>query len=187
MFSVFTFACRPLGRFWLAAPLAAALALGHFSAQAQVAPTPAPAEKSASRNSIYYVDGQLATTDQLGKIDPGSISSINVIKGASQQQLFGSTTADGVVVITTKAQASSPAVLAFNKRISDVVPLTPATPAQQASLAAAQAYLAQHYPQAKVESVLMAPGKPGRYQAIFTEGGQRRLLLFDGQGRPVQQ
>jgi hypothetical protein len=29
--------------------------------------------------------------------------------------------------------------------------------------------------------------KADRYQAIFTDGGKRLQLLFDGQGQPVQQ
>ena len=180
---------RQLGRYILAAPLAMALALGYSGAQAQVAPTPAPAQaqKPLPKNVAYYVDGQKASADALTKINPNDISNINVIKGTEQQQLFGSASTDGTVVITTKANESSPEVLAFNNRINAVKPLKPATPEQNAAIAAAQAYLTKTYPNAKLEMVGPYRNQANRYMAIFTDGGKRLQLLFDGQGQPVQQ
>jgi hypothetical protein len=177
---------RQLKRYLLAAPLSLGLLLGYSGAQAQVAPTPAPPQKPLPKNVAYYVDGQKSGPDALAKIEPSSISSMNVIKGA-EQQLFGSASPDGTVVITTKANENSPAVLAFNNRINAVKPLTPATPAQNAAVAAIQAYMAKTYPSAKLAMVGPLREKADRYQAIFTDGGKRLQLLFDGQGQPVQQ
>lgn len=189
MVSLFASSTRQLGRFLRGAPLVAVLVLGHAAAHAQVVPTPAPAAQPTPKNVAYYVDGQPATPDALSKLDPSTISDIQLIKGANQQRLFSNLppATEGVAVVTTKANAGSPAVLAFNKRIHDVVPLTPATPAQASAVAAVQAYLAKTYPAAKLQMVGPVTGKTDRYQAIFEEGGKRLQLLFDGQGQPVQQ
>lgn len=177
---------RQLGRYLLAAPLLMVLALGYSGAHAQVAPTPAPAQKLLPKSAAYYIDGQKADAEALTKIAPSDISHMNVIKGAAQQQLFGSASPDGTVLITTKTNENSPAVLAFNKRINAVKPLTPATPAQNAAVAAIQAYLTKNYPSAKLSMVGPVRDKADRYQAIFEDGGKRLQLVFDGQGQPVQ-
>ncbi|MBO2030213.1 hypothetical protein J4D99_02325 [Siccationidurans ginsengisoli] len=169
------------------ASLVALLALSAALAHAQVAPTPAPAQKPLPKNVAYYVDGQKTGSDALTKIAPSDISNINVIKGADQQQLFGVAPSDGTVVITTKAGESSPEVVAFNNRINAVKPLVPPTAAQVAGVEAAKAYILKTYPSAKLEMVGPARDKPGYYQTFFTDGGKRLQLLFDGQGQPVKQ
>jgi hypothetical protein len=170
----------------LAAPLVLALALGYSPARAQVLPTPAPAQQPMPQDVAYYLDGQKADKDVLSKIKPDDINSINVIKGAQQQQVFGASSADGTLVITTKANASSPAVLALAKRIEAVQPTVGATPEQAAGVAAAQAYIAKTYPTAKIQAVGLTK-QPGRYHAIFEQDGKRLQLFFDGQGNPVKE
>ena len=103
------------------------------------------------------------------------------------RRLFGNNTAGGVAVVTTTANASLPAVLAFNERISDAVPLTPATPAQNGAVAAIRAYMVKTYPTAKLEMVGPIDGQPDRYRAVFEENNQRLQLLFNGQGQPVRE
>ena len=122
----------------------------------------------------------------MAAIKGDDILSMNIIKDKAQLQSLGESQADGVALITTKANANSPEVLAFNKRIGQVVPLVPATPAQQAGVAAATAYVQQHYPTARLESVGPITGQDDRYQATFLDKGQRVYLLFDGQGRVVK-
>jgi len=177
---------RQLGRHLLAAPLVMALALGYSAAHAQVAPTPAAAQKPASSNITYYLDGQQTDQAAVAAVKPDDISYIQMIKSPQQKQIFGTSTTDGAAIITTKANASSPAVLAFNKRVSAVVPLVPATPAQTAGMEAAKAYIAKKYPHAKLQLVGPAEGQADRYRAVFEEGGKRMQLLFDGKGQPVQ-
>jgi hypothetical protein len=164
------------------------LALGYSSAHAQVAPTPALAEKPKplTANATYYVDGQKTDKDILAKLNPEDISSINVLKGENQQKIFGTSSTDGTVVVTTKTNASSPAVLALAKRIEAVAPTVGATPEQSAGIAAAQAYLAKNYPTAKMQMVGAAK-QPGRFHAIFEQDGKRLQLFFDGQGNPVKE
>lgn len=176
---------RPLGRYLFAAPLLLALLFGYSGAQAQVAPTPAPARKPLPTNAAYYIDGQKSSAEALAKVVPSTISYMNVIKGDAQQQLFGSASPDGTVVITTKAHENSPEVLAFNGRINAVKPLKPATPEQNAAIADVQAYMAKTYPSAKLDFVGPVRDKADRYQAVFTDGGKRLQLFFDGQGQPV--
>ena len=136
--------------------------------------------KTTPSNTTYYLDGKLSTSAELAETDPDAISAINSIKGANQRKLFGSTTADGVAVITTKANASSPAVLTFNKHINDVVPLTPATPTQNAAVAAIMAYMTKTYPTAELEIVGPVEGNADRYRATFKQNDQRLQLLFNG-------
>jgi hypothetical protein len=177
---------RQLGRYLLAAPLVMALALGYSSAHAQVVPTPAPAEKPIPKNVTYYIDGQKSDTDILAKINPKDISYINVLKGSQQQQIFGSSSADGAIVVTTKANANSPAVVALAKRIEAVAPMIGPTPEQTAGMAAAKAYMTKNYPNAKVQAV--GPTKQsGRYHVLFEQDGKHLQLFFDGQGNPVKE
>ena len=183
MFSQSLLTARRAG---LAATLLLALALGYSPAQAQVAPTPAPAKPSLPKDVAYYLDGQPANQNVLAKVTPADIQDINVVKGAQQQQLFGTTHAGGTVVVTTKAKADTPEVLAFTKRLHEVVPLVPASPAQTAAVAAITAYMAKTYPAAKLEFISPHKEQADRYQAIFTNGGQRLQLLFNGQGQPVK-
>ena len=179
-------ATRHLGRYLLAAPLVLALALGYSPAHAQVMPTPAPAAKPMPQDVAYYLDGQKADKDVLTTIKPDDINSINVIKGVQQQQIFGASSAGGTLVITTKANVGSPAVLALTKRIEAVQPTVGATPEQAAGRAAVQAYMAKNYPTAKIQAVGLTK-QPGRYHAIFEQDGKRLQLFFDGQGNPVKE
>ena len=174
---------RQLGRYFLAAPLVVALALTYSAAQAQVAPTPAPAMKPTPKDAVYYVDGRQATEAETAKLDPKSIANIDVVKGEQQQRAFGRSTAAGAVLITTKANADAPAVQAFNKRF----PKTAATPEQTAAVAAVQAYMTKNYPEAKLQFI--APDKKiaDRYRAFFEQNGQRMQLLFDASGQPVKE
>lgn len=174
-------------RRWLALPAALLLSLGSLAAQAQVAPTPAPAQKPLPTDVEYYLDGRKTTQAELASIQPSDISYMQMLKGSQQQQIFGTSTAGGVAVVTTKANANSPAVLALNKRISAVAPMTPATPEQTAAMTAAKAYITQNYPSAELQMVGPAKDQAGRYQAIFKEKGQRLQLFFDGQGHPVKE
>ena len=174
---------RPLVRYLLAAPLALALTLSGLAAHAQVAPTPAPAMKPIPKDAIYYVDGQQVSREAMEKLDPKSIASIDVVKGAQQQQAFGRSTEAGAILVTTTANADAPAVQAFNKRF----PKTPATPEQTAAVAAAQAYMTKAYPDAKLQFIAPDKQRADHYRAFFEQNGQRLQLLFDANGQPVKE
>ena len=174
---------RQLGRYLLTAPLVVLLALGYSAAHAQVVPKPAPAVPPAPQNTAYYIDSKPSTYAEVGEIKPDDILSIDIVKSAPDKRKLGLTNEDGAALITTKANATSPAVVAFNKRF----PVVPATAEQNAATAAATAYVTQHYPAAKLESVGPVQGKTNRYRAFFTNDGKRVYLLFDGNGQVVEQ
>jgi len=174
-----TFVTRPLA----GGAFAVLLALGATTAQAQVQPKPAPPMGPAPKNVSYYVDGKKISSSDLKNIKGDDILSMDVIKDKAQQQSLGESQADGVVLVTTKANANAPTVQVFNKRF----PTQPASPEQNAAVAAATAYVAQHYPTSKLEMVFPVKDQPNRYNATFTNNGQRVYLLFDGKGQPVEQ
>ena len=173
-------------RYLLAAPLTLALLLSQLSAHAQVVPRPEPARKSLRAEPIYYVDGKLTTQSRFSKLDQRLISDINVLKGDAESKTFGSTTNGGTILVTTKANANSPAVLAFTKRIQRAVPLLPASPEQEAAVAAAASYVTQAYPTAKLEAVHVLQTLPASYKAVFMENTKRVSLLFDGSGQVIK-
>ncbi|MBD8082738.1 vWA domain-containing protein [Chryseobacterium caseinilyticum] len=57
---------------------------------------------SGANQPIYVVNGVVQTGNILGKIDPKSIESVQILKDASATALYGSRAANGVVVVTTK-------------------------------------------------------------------------------------
>ena len=173
-----------LARYFVAGPLVLLLSLGYSAARAQqVVPMPAQAPKALPANLTYYVDGRLADKGTADNVK--DIESMNILKGQQQQQVFGNGTAasSATVLITTKAKANTPAVLAFNKRVNEVVQLVPATPEQNATIAAAKTYVAQKHPSAKLSGVTILNDQPPRYRADFTEAGKPVFLLFDANGR----
>jgi hypothetical protein len=164
---------------------AALLALGAATAHAQIVPKPAPPRprQELPKDIAYYVDGKSVTEATVKQLKPDDIQAVNVLKGAQAQPLNLSSKQTGAVLVTTKAGANSPEVTAFNQRF----PMTPATPEQEAAVAAVQSYIKQHYPAVKLESIFPAKGQTDRYTAIFEESGKRLQLLFDGKGNPVEQ
>ena len=174
-------------RYLLAAPLAAALALSQAPAHAQVALRPEPVPKALRAEPIYYVDGKLTTQARFNKLDERSISTMRVLTGDAEIKTFGSTTRGGTVVVTSKPNANAPAVVAFNKRINDEVPLTPATADQNAATTAAATYVSQTYPRATLEGIFVLQTLPASYKAVFLESGKRVSLRFDSNGQLIQQ
>lgn len=64
--------------------------------------------KTSSANSpLFILDGKEITKEDVDKLDPKRIQSINVLKGASATAVYGEKGKNGVVEIKTKAQASS--------------------------------------------------------------------------------
>ena len=162
----------------------ALLALGAATAHAQVVPKPAPPQvrHELPKDIAYYVDGKSATEATVKQLKPDDIQAVNVLKGAQAQPLNLSSKQTGALLITTKAGASSPEVMAFNQRF----PMTPATPEQEAAVAAVQSYIKQHYPAAKLETIMPTKGQADRYTAVYEENGKRLQLLFDDKGNPVE-
>jgi len=61
--------------------------------------------EGTNRNPLYVVDG--IAVDDVSRIDPQDVESINVLKDAPAASIWGSRAANGVIVITTKSGKKS--------------------------------------------------------------------------------
>ena len=60
---------------------------------------------SGNNNALVVIDNIVSTAEVLSTIDPNTIESINVIKGANGAALYGELGAAGVLIVTTKKGA----------------------------------------------------------------------------------
>jgi TonB-dependent SusC/RagA subfamily outer membrane receptor len=51
---------------------------------------------------LFLLDGKVISAEEMNKIDPGTIASINVIKNEDAIAIYGSRAKDGVILITSK-------------------------------------------------------------------------------------
>lgn len=63
-------------------------------------------DTDSKANPIYVVDGKQVTS--IEHLDPNHIESINVLKDAAAESLYGETAKNGVVIITTKKPTALP-------------------------------------------------------------------------------
>ncbi|MGI4833730.1 MAG: M56 family metallopeptidase [Janthinobacterium lividum] len=155
---------RQLGRHLLAAPLVVLLALGYAGARAQTAPVAAAAAKPLPLDALYYLDGQPSTAAAIQELKPAAIGNIDVIQDeAALQRVFGRSSGAGAIIITTRANAQAPAVLAFNKKLGADYPTLGITKAVAAGsryteapaqvnvlVPKALAYITSHYPDSRL-------------------------------------
>lgn len=70
-------------------------------------------------NGVPFDAANSSTSSGLGDIDPNSIESLSVLKGASAAALYGSRAANGVLLITTKSgEFESKPVITFSNSVS---------------------------------------------------------------------
>ena len=62
---------------------------------------------TASNEPLIVVDGVMDAVSDIGDINPADIEDISVLKDASSTAIYGSRGANGVILITTKASAST--------------------------------------------------------------------------------
>lgn len=141
--------------------LAASLALGVAAAQAQTAPTTPQAGRLSGKAStqqpaprsttihlddsghhtgslpVLYVDGQRRDSTAFASLNPHDIARVEVMKGDAAGRVSSGLGPDeaqrGVLFVTTKAGEHSPAVGAFNQRLSELAEAAPHTPGTPAS------------------------------------------------------
>lgn len=63
---------------------------------------------------LYVVDGIPLASNDINIIDPDNIASIDILKDASAQAIYGSRGANGVVLIKTKKGSKDNSIIAFN-------------------------------------------------------------------------
>ena len=176
---------RQLGRYVLAAPLVAALALGYAGARAKTAP-PTAAKLPALRTLLYYLDGEPSTPAAVNALDPSSIASLDVVKDAAVlRRVFGSA-APGVLVVTTKANAGSPAVLALAEQANLSAAYTYAPAQVNALVPPALGYITCHYPDARLGGEVTAVTRKStgavKYQVQLVRGKRPFYVYFSPQG-----
>ncbi|QIL76609.1 hypothetical protein [Hymenobacter sp. HDW8] len=67
---------------------------------------------------LYYIDGQRVNKEDLDKISPNDIASMNVLKGPKVRAVLGNVSETQAILITTKANENSAAVVALNKKLN---------------------------------------------------------------------
>ncbi|WP_210516957.1 hypothetical protein [Hymenobacter terricola] len=165
--------------------LALTLTLGGGAARTPAPAAPLTAAAPAPGPAVYYLDGKLSDKTTVDGLDPKSIAYMNVLSEEEARKAFGAASGTVAIIVTT-ANQNSAAVLALNKKVG---PLISATPAQNAAIAAGQAYIAKTYPNAKLHFIgpdhKADPAAP-RYHAEIEDGGQVKQLHLDDKGQPVQ-
>lgn len=89
----------------LAALALQACVIERISRPAAPVEPPARAITSAATDVVYYLDGKEITAKQVEMLDPGTIHTVDVIKGESARRILGDRAAYGVVMITLKPEA----------------------------------------------------------------------------------
>lgn len=187
---------RQMGRYLLAAPLVMLLALGYSGARAQ---TKSPAAPLLPANALYFLDGQPSTVAAVQQLPPATLSSVDVINDAEAvRRIFGGSASEAVL-LTTKANAATPTVLAFTKRVGDQYPALPASkafstitdytaaPAQvNAVVPNALAYITSHYPDARLGGEVMKLTQKSsgavKYQVQLVRGKRPFWVYFSPEG-----
>lgn len=175
---------RQMGRYLLAAPLVVLLALGYAGARAQTAP--ATAAKPSAANAAYYLDGQPSTKAAADALNPNSIVSIDVVKDPTEIRRVFNSSAPGVVVLTTKANANSPAVLALAEK-ADLGASYDYSPAQvNAVVPKGLAYITSHYPYSRLSGEVTEVKKKTtgavKYRVQLITGKRPFYVYFTPQG-----
>lgn len=91
----------------------------------------APALQSTEQAAIsatdatYYLDGKEVPAAETEDLDPKEIASIQVVKGDGAINSFGEEGKQGIIAITTKANAESPEVIALQEKIALSPDFTP--------------------------------------------------------------
>jgi hypothetical protein len=102
---------------------------------------------------VYYLDGQVITETQYRALKLDDIASMSVLKDEPARQLAGDKGSNGVVVITSKANRDTWAVMKFNRQVERIAPLSVADTATTRT----------HLP---TDALYYLDGQPSTQQAI---------------------
>ena len=78
------------------------------------------AKGTSLKEPLYVLDGKEASKDILSKLNPNDIESIHVLKDKSALGIYGEKGRDGVIVITTKAEAAKKKNLRLANKVEEV-------------------------------------------------------------------
>lgn len=71
-----------------------------------------------SNTPMFVIDGLVATETEFNAVSPDDVESVEILKDAASQAIYGARAANGVVMITTKRGKEERAVVNFNATIS---------------------------------------------------------------------
>jgi TonB-dependent SusC/RagA subfamily outer membrane receptor len=74
------------------------------TARARVAPRPPIPVEMRQNPPLIMIDGDVADTDAMGRLDRDQIESIEVVKGAAAVRLYGERAVNGAILVTTKGR-----------------------------------------------------------------------------------
>jgi len=183
------FSVRRPGSFWLALALPA-LCCHQAGAQATA---PKDAWAWVRPGALVYLDGKPSTLAEVRRLESGAIfsaSGLSLYSKDSLNQLFGGIIAQSAQVITTKANANSPAVLALADRLGLREGYTEQPAAVRAIAPKALAYITRHYPQCWLGGEVVARTQKStgavRYHVQLADRWGWRYVDFTPAGEVVE-
>ncbi len=69
---------------------------------------------SASNNPLYIIDGSVASDAEFAMINSDDIESIEILKDAASQAIYGARASDGVILVTTKHGKAGESTVSYN-------------------------------------------------------------------------
>lgn len=73
---------------------------------------------NASNNPLYIVDGTPVTSTEFATINSEDVASIEILKDAASQAIYGARAANGVILVTTKRGAAGKTEVTFSSSMS---------------------------------------------------------------------
>ncbi len=74
--------------------------------------------KDNSNTPMYVVDGIITTDTEFNAIAPDDVESLEILKDAASQAIYGARAANGVIIVTTKRGTKEKATVTFTSSIS---------------------------------------------------------------------
>lgn len=72
-----------------------------------------------SNTPMFVIDGVVATETEFNAVNPDDVESLEILKDAASQAIYGARAANGVVIITTKRGSKEKPVITFSSTISE--------------------------------------------------------------------
>lgn len=69
---------------------------------------------SASNTPLYIIDGSVASDSEFAMINANDIESIEILKDAASQAIYGARASDGVILVTTKRGKAGESTVSYN-------------------------------------------------------------------------
>ena len=69
---------------------------------------------SASNTPLYIIDGSIASDTEFAMINANDIESIEILKDAASQAIYGARASDGVILVTTKRGKAGESTVSYN-------------------------------------------------------------------------